>query len=80
MTKKIKKRGKIKIIGDRCKGCGYCIISCSKGCLSKGVELNAFGYIPPLFIRPNDCTACKSCAIMCPEIAIEIYCCQNNGN
>lgn len=70
---KQKPRGKIKIISERCKGCGYCIIACPKGCISKGVELNSNGYVPPLFTKPDICTACQSCSLMCPDIAIEVF-------
>jgi len=66
-------KGTVRILRERCKGCGYCIITCPKGCLTEGVEINLSGYIPPLFIKPDRCTACTLCAIMCPDIAIEVY-------
>jgi len=65
--------GKIVIHKDLCKACGYCIVHCPKGCISEGTELNSSGYLPVVFSTPANCTGCALCALMCPEIAIEVW-------
>ena len=57
-----------------CKGCGYCVISCPRGCLeTKGDKFTALGYLLPSFTHPEQCNTCAYCAQMCPECAIEVY-------
>ena len=56
-----------------CKGCGYCVVFCPRGCLEiKGDKFTALGYLVPTFTHPEQCNTCASCAQMCPECAIEI--------
>lgn len=67
--------GYIAIKKDRCKSCGLCVNSCPRGLIAlKGEELNAIGYKPAGADDPeHKCTACKICAEMCPDMAIEVY-------
>ena len=46
-----------------CKGC---VLELSK------TKLNAKGYHPAEFARPEDCIGCASCARTCPDVAIRI--------
>jgi 2-oxoglutarate ferredoxin oxidoreductase subunit delta len=67
-----KPKGKIAINRDRCKGCGYCIITCPKKLIVVDTEFNAAGYFPALYLD-GDCTGCAQCSIICPDIAITVW-------
>jgi 2-oxoglutarate ferredoxin oxidoreductase subunit delta len=66
-------KGKIIINQDVCKGCEVCIAFCPKNLITLADKLNANGYIPASFKDNGECTACTSCALVCPEVAIEVY-------
>jgi 2-oxoglutarate ferredoxin oxidoreductase subunit delta len=36
--------GRVEIVKERCKSCGYCIKFCPKGVLAVGKEVNSKGY------------------------------------
>ena len=73
--------GKVEIDRERCKGCHLCLEVCPTESLEKAEELNRKGYQPASFISnekkeaegKKGCTGCTSCAIVCPEVAIEVY-------
>lgn len=77
MSSKLKNNPKGKIIIDHelCKGCGLCIEVCPKKLLSISKKnINSKGYFTVEFKdEDGQCTACTSCAIMCPDIAIKVY-------
>ncbi|MEM1514301.1 MAG: 4Fe-4S binding protein [Candidatus Thermoplasmatota archaeon] len=63
--------GKIYLIKDRCKGCGFCIEFCPKKVLVESEEFNSKGYHPPKLDESKDkCIACGFCSLICPEFAI----------
>lgn len=62
-------RGKVHIIADRCKGCGYCIEYCPRQVLVVSTRFNKKGYHPPL-VTKDDCLNCHYCELLCPEFAI----------
>ena len=66
-------KGYIEIDQQRCKGCEICISFCPKGAISLSDKLNASGFLPVQFNDGNDCTGCALCAIVCAEVAIEVY-------
>ena len=66
-------KGKIKINQDICKGCELCISFCPKKLIKLSDKLNFNGYIPASFQDTGECTACTNCALVCPEVAIEVY-------
>jgi 2-oxoglutarate ferredoxin oxidoreductase subunit delta len=66
-------KGKITIDQELCKGCGLCIEFCSNKLIKLSNKLNAAGYSPAEFNESQDCIACTSCALVCPEVAIEVY-------
>ena len=64
--------GTITIDRERCKGCALCVEFCKQGCLAISEELNAKGYFVAAFDGGGDCNACRNCALMCPDAAIEV--------
>lgn len=74
---KTKKRGKIIIDRERCKGCGLCISVCPEEVIEASALLNHMGYSPAELHEDKKqdkvCIACATCATICPDIAIEVY-------
>lgn len=71
-------KGKIVIDRERCKGCHICLDFCPFQCIDVDPELNLKGYNPAKFKEQSEdnkkgCTGCTMCAIVCPEVAIEVY-------
>jgi len=68
-------KGSIIIDRERCKECYLCIEACKKGNILSGKEYNSTGYRPVVSKEgdENECTGCALCAVMCPEVAIEVY-------
>jgi 2-oxoglutarate ferredoxin oxidoreductase subunit delta len=64
--------GTIQIDRERCKGCALCIEFCPKKSISLSDDLNLKGYFVAAFDADKGCTACRNCAFMCPEVAIEV--------
>jgi 2-oxoglutarate ferredoxin oxidoreductase subunit delta len=64
--------GQVRIDRERCKGCALCIEFCPKNCIRLSEELNLKGYFVAVFDGSGDCTACRNCALMCPEVAVEV--------
>ena len=64
--------GSIKIIFDKCKGCGRCIGACSFDAIIdiQKDKVNKNGYFTVECVCPEKCTGCTMCAVMCPECAI----------
>lgn len=65
----------IKIHQERCKGCMLCMEFCPKDVIFISGTLNPKGYFVAA-LKENaelECTGCATCAIMCPEVAIEVY-------
>lgn len=62
--------GEIRIIKDRCKGCGFCVTYCPMDVLEMSDEFNSKGYHPPWVKNPENCINCGLCGMLCPEFAI----------
>ncbi len=69
---------KIKVLGQYCKGCGYCVNFCPKKAVSFGRERNGLGVFFPVIDR-EACIACGICATVCPDAALELREEENNG-
>ncbi|MCR4293403.1 MAG: 4Fe-4S dicluster domain-containing protein [Candidatus Kuenenia sp.] len=63
----------IKIKENYCKGCLLCIPVCHHNSLVISENLNDQGLHPVRFKEDGKCDGCKKCAIICPDVAIEIY-------
>ncbi len=65
-------QGQIQIDKERCKGCTFCIEFCPTKSISMSEELNLKGYFVAAFDPATGCNGCGTCALMCPEVAIEV--------
>lgn len=65
--------GRIIVDEKICKGCGLCVKACPFGIIALSKDkINAKGYHPAKLVVPEKCTACQSCATMCPDTAITV--------
>lgn len=66
-------KGKIEVNDFYCKACGLCISACPKQVIRLAPDrLNARGYHPAEQFK-DDCIACSTCAIICPDVAITVF-------
>jgi 2-oxoglutarate ferredoxin oxidoreductase subunit delta len=65
-----KPRGRVGIMPERCKGCGYCVAFCPLGALRMSEKFNAKGYHYPEVSDPDKCSGCDLCGMYCPDFAI----------
>ena len=65
--------GKITINEERCKGCELCVYFCPKHVIYMAEKFNSKGHHPSEFRDTGECNACTVCAVMCPDVAIEVY-------
>jgi 2-oxoglutarate ferredoxin oxidoreductase subunit delta len=64
--------GRVHIIVERCKGCGFCVEFCPLDVLATSDSFNSKGYHPPVIVRPEACVRCGLCEIICPEFAVYV--------
>jgi 2-oxoglutarate ferredoxin oxidoreductase subunit delta len=73
------KTGRIALDSELCKACYLCISVCPKNLIKTSDTLNQKGYYPAKFTEAENkkkdrkCTGCALCAIICPDIAIEVF-------
>lgn len=60
-----RKKGKLHINRDWCKGCGICVHFCP----TKVLVMSEFKAVAEF---PDKCTACMMCELRCPDFAIEV--------
>jgi 2-oxoglutarate ferredoxin oxidoreductase subunit delta len=63
-------RGEVRIVVERCKGCGFCVEYCPRNVLVMSSEFNAKGYHPPKVVKSGECVNCNLCEMICPDFAI----------
>ena len=63
-------QGRVWIIEDRCKGCGFCVEYCPKEVLVMSKRFNRKGYHPPEVVKEEECVNCNLCEMICPDFAI----------
>jgi 2-oxoglutarate ferredoxin oxidoreductase subunit delta len=64
--------GRIHVIRELCKGCGFCVEYCPRRVLELSEEFNKKGYHPPIAGNPEACVCCGLCELICPEFAIYV--------
>ena len=65
---------RIVFIEERCKGCLLCTGACPKHIIRQSTRFNRMGYrVVETGENAEECTACASCAIMCPDVAIRVF-------
>lgn len=62
----------IAIDEEWCKGCYLCVHRCPKKVFGKSKRRNPRGYTLPQLATVENCTACRSCELLCPELAITV--------
>lgn len=62
--KKGKRRGRVIVFPNWCKGCGLCV----EFCPMKVLEQSGDGRV--VVAHPEQCTACRWCELHCPDFAI----------
>ncbi|MCL1809404.1 MAG: 4Fe-4S dicluster domain-containing protein [Clostridiales bacterium] len=66
-------KGIVKFDEDRCKGCELCASACPKKIIGMSGHVNSMGYHPAGVDKMDECIACASCALMCPDGAIKVF-------
>ena len=61
------------IDSKRCKGCGLCVWACPKGHIKLNDTADIRGIKVACANEKNKCTGCSFRAIVCPEVAIDVY-------
>ena len=67
-----KKKIKLKIDTEKCKGCSLCIGVCPQKILELSDKVNKRGTQYIIIKDADKCTGCGLCVMMCPDSAIEI--------
>lgn len=70
---KTRNKHRVVIRDEYCKGCGLCIEYCKKNVLQFSENLNKMGYHYAEPVKQEDCTGCLMCALVCPDVVIEVY-------
>ena len=63
-------KGRVSIIVERCKACGFCVEFCPTHVLALSSAFNSKGYHPPHVVHPEKCSGCDLCGMYCPDFAI----------
>jgi len=64
--------GRVHVIAERCKECGFCLNYCPTDVLIYSDGINAKGYHFPVVAegKETSCVHCRFCDLICPELAI----------
>ena len=66
------RHSQVKVIAERCKGCGFCIEFCPQHILYQSAETNSKGYHIVGIENSHKCTGCNICSMVCPEFAVSV--------
>ena len=65
-SRRTRKRGRVRLFGKWCKGCGLCIAFCPQQVFGEDKSHR------PVVLRPDRCIACGWCVVHCPDFAITV--------
>lgn len=66
-------RGRVSFNIEHCKACELCVNFCPQQTLGLDKStINSLGYHPVTAVRPETCTGCGICALMCPDLVIKV--------
>jgi 2-oxoglutarate ferredoxin oxidoreductase subunit delta len=63
-------KGRVSIVVERCKACGFCVEFCPTHVLALSSAFNSKGYHPPHVVHPEKCSGCDLCGMYCTDFAI----------
>jgi 2-oxoglutarate ferredoxin oxidoreductase subunit delta len=63
-------KGRVSIVVERCKACGFCVEFCPTKVLALSSAFNSKGYHPPHVVQADKCSGCDLCGMYCPDFAI----------
>ena len=66
-------KGEVIVDKEKCKGCELCVHACSFDVLKMETEVNSKGYHYAFIDKPDLCTGCTNCAIVCPDGVLSVY-------
>jgi 2-oxoglutarate ferredoxin oxidoreductase subunit delta len=69
-----KKKKKLLLRRDWCKGCGICVAFCPTEVLGLDAETRI------VILDEARCTACRLCELRCPDFAIELVDLEDDGS
>ena len=70
---KTKKKHKVVVKSEFCKGCGLCIEFCKQNVLKTSNDLNKMGYNFAEVDKTKECNGCMVCVLVCPDLVLEVY-------
>ena len=63
---------RIEIRNEWCKGCYICVDVCPKSVFEVSTGEWLKGFHPVRVARPEECTVCRNCELLCPDLAIVV--------
>ncbi len=63
---------KVRVDARRCKSCELCVAACPKKIMLISDRKNEQGFRVAACRDEKTCTGCLACALVCPDVAIEI--------
>lgn len=70
---KTKKKYKVVVKDEFCKGCNLCVEFCKQDVLQTSEKINKMGYNFAESIANENCNGCMVCVLVCPDLVIEVY-------
>ncbi len=63
---------KVTVSSEWCKGCHICVEVCPRRVLEVDGDAFLRGFHPVRVVRSEDCTSCRQCELLCPDLAIMV--------
>ena len=70
---KTKKKHKVVVKTEYCKGCNMCIEFCKPNVFRSSLDLNKMGYNFAEVYNTDECNGCMVCVLVCPDLVLEVY-------